>query len=176
MQFIKHIFCLLCFLWLSVLFSVQFSSVSQSCPTLCNPMNCSTPGLPVPHQLPKFTQTHFHWVGDIIQPFYPPAFDLSQHQGRRCTKYWQLADIYIPYLLRWVKVAQSYPILRPHGLYSPWNSLGQNAGVGSLSLLQWMLVTQESNWGPCIAGGFFTNWSLFVGFYSFYFFCILGVI
>ena len=44
--------------------SLQFSSVAQSCPTLCNPMNCSTPGLPVHHQLPEFTQTHVHWVGD----------------------------------------------------------------------------------------------------------------
>ena len=47
--------------------SVQFSSVTQSCPTLCDPMNCSTPGLPVHHQLPEFTQTHVHWVGDAIQ-------------------------------------------------------------------------------------------------------------
>ena len=46
----------------------QFSSVAQSCPTLCNPMKCSTPGLPVHHQLPEFTQTHVHWVGDAIQP------------------------------------------------------------------------------------------------------------
>ena len=44
--------------------SVQFSSVAQSCPTLCDPMNCSTPGLPVHHQLPEFPQTHVHWVGD----------------------------------------------------------------------------------------------------------------
>ena len=48
--------------------SVQFSSVAQSCPTLCNPMNCSTPGLPVHHQLPEFTQTHVHRVHDAIQP------------------------------------------------------------------------------------------------------------
>ena len=48
--------------------SVQFSSVAQSCPTLCDPMNCSTPGLPVHHQLPEFTQTHVHRVGDAIQP------------------------------------------------------------------------------------------------------------
>ena len=47
---------------------VQFSSVAQSCPTLCDPMNCSTPGLPVHHQLPEFTQTYVHWVGDAIQP------------------------------------------------------------------------------------------------------------
>ena len=49
--------------------SVQFSSVSQLCPTLCDPMNCSTPGLPVHHQLPAFTQTQVRQVGDAIQPF-----------------------------------------------------------------------------------------------------------
>ena len=67
--------------------SVQFSSVAQSCPTLCGPMNHSTPGLPVHHQLPEFTQTHVHWVGDAIQPShplsspFPPAPNPSQHQG-----------------------------------------------------------------------------------------------
>ena len=67
--------------------SVQFTSVTQSCLTLCDPMNCSMPGLPVHHQLPEFTQTHVHWVGDAIQPSHllsspsPPAFNLSQHQG-----------------------------------------------------------------------------------------------
>ena len=50
---------------------VQFSSVTQSCPTLCDPMNHSTPGLPVRHQLPEFTQTHVHQVGDAIQPSHP---------------------------------------------------------------------------------------------------------
>ena len=50
---------------------VQFSSVAQLCPTLCHPMNCSTPGLPVHHQLPEFTQTHVHRVGDAIQPSHP---------------------------------------------------------------------------------------------------------
>ena len=49
----------------------QFSSVAQSCPTLCDPMNCSMPGLPVYHQLPEFTQTHVHRVGDAIQPSHP---------------------------------------------------------------------------------------------------------
>ena len=59
--------------------SVQFSSVAQSCPTLCEPMNCSTPGHPVHHQLPEFTQTHIHQVSDAIQPShslsspFPPA-------------------------------------------------------------------------------------------------------
>ena len=67
--------------------SVQFSSVAQSCPTLCNPTNSSTPGLPVHHQLPESTQTHVHQVGDAIQPSHPlsspslPALNLSQHQG-----------------------------------------------------------------------------------------------
>ena len=51
--------------------SVQLSSVAQSCPTLCNPMNCSTPGLTVHHQLLEFTQTHVHRVGDAIQPSHP---------------------------------------------------------------------------------------------------------
>ena len=50
------------------MFSVQFTSVTQSCPTLSDPMNCSTPGLPVHQQLLEFTQTHVHWVGDAIQP------------------------------------------------------------------------------------------------------------
>ena len=50
---------------------VQFSSVAQSCPTLCDPMNCSTPGLPVHHQLPEFTQTHVHRISDAIQPSHP---------------------------------------------------------------------------------------------------------
>ena len=50
---------------------IQFSSVIQSCLTLCDPMNCSTPGLPVHHQLPEFTQTHIHRVGDAIQPSHP---------------------------------------------------------------------------------------------------------
>ena len=65
----------------------QFSSVAQSCPTLCDPMNHSTPGLPVHHQLPEFTQTHVHRVGDAIQPSHPlsspspPALNPSQHQG-----------------------------------------------------------------------------------------------
>ena len=65
----------------------QFSSVSQSCPTLCDPMNPSTPGLPVHHQLPEFTQTHVHRVGDAIQPSHPlsspspPAPNPSQHQS-----------------------------------------------------------------------------------------------
>ena len=64
--------------------SIQFSLVAQSCPTLCDPMNCSMPVLSVHHQLPEFTQTHVHWVDDAIQPSHPlsspspPALNLSQ--------------------------------------------------------------------------------------------------
>ena len=65
---------------------IWFSSVAQSCLTLCDPMNISTPGLPVHHQLPEVTQTHVHWVGDAIQPSHPvsppspSAVNHSQHQ------------------------------------------------------------------------------------------------
>ena len=65
----------------------KFSSVTQLCPTLNDPMDCYMPGLPVHHQLLKLAQTHVHWVGDAIQPSYslsspsPPAVNLSQHQG-----------------------------------------------------------------------------------------------
>ena len=67
--------------------SVQFNSVSQSCPTLYNRIDCSTAGFPVHHQLSELAQTHVHWVGDTIQPSHPLssasplAFNLSQHQG-----------------------------------------------------------------------------------------------
>ena len=93
------------FIWGYSLQSFHFSSVTQSCPTLCNPMNYSTPGLPVHHQLPESTQTHVHWVGDAIQlshplPFpSPPAPNPSQHQGLsnesvlciRWPKYWSFS-------------------------------------------------------------------------------------
>ena len=71
----------------SDLFLFQLSSVAQSCPTLCDPMNRSTPGLPVHHQLPEFTQSHVHRVCDAIQPSHPlsspspPALNPSQDQG-----------------------------------------------------------------------------------------------
>ena len=71
----------------SIISTVQFSSVAQSCPTLCNPMNRSTPGLLVHHQFPEFTQTHVHLVSDAIQPSHPllspspPAHNPSQHQS-----------------------------------------------------------------------------------------------
>ena len=77
---------LLTHLFWFLIWNPQFSSVARSCPTLRNPMNRSTPGLPVYHQLPEFTQTHVHWVSDTIQPSHPlsspspPAPNPSQHQ------------------------------------------------------------------------------------------------
>ena len=71
---------------LSSLLSVQFSPIAQSCLTLCDPMNCSTPGLPVHHQLPEFTQTHVHRVGDAIQPSHPLSWP----------KYWSFSFSIIP--------------------------------------------------------------------------------
>ena len=85
---------------LPLLPSVQFSSVAQSCPTLCDPMDCSTPGLPVHRVLQEFIQIHVHWVSDAVQPSHPlsspspPTFNLSQHQVQwvssytRWPKYW----------------------------------------------------------------------------------------
>ena len=105
--------------------SVQFSSVTQSCPTLCDPMNNSIPGLPVHHQLPEFTQTHVHWVGDAIQPSHPlsspspPAPNPSQHQG----------------LFQWVnsshEVAKVLEFQLQHHLLQWWADLLQNGLVGS---------------------------------------------
>ena len=84
---------------------LRFSSVAQSCPTLCDPIDCSTIGFPVHHQLLELTKTHIHQVGDAIQPSYPlsspspPAFSLCQHQGLfhesalhiRWPKYWSFS-------------------------------------------------------------------------------------
>ena len=74
-------------LWSSGKASVQFSSVTQLCPTPWDPVDCSTPGFPIQHQLPELAQTHVHRVGDAIQPSHPlsspspPAFNFSQHQS-----------------------------------------------------------------------------------------------
>ena len=92
--------------------SVQFRSVTQSCLTLCDPMNCSTPGLPVHHQLPEFTQTHVHQVGDAIQPSHPllspspPAPNSCQHQG----------------LFQWVNSSHEVAKVLEHWSFLPMNT------------------------------------------------------
>ena len=101
--------------------SVQFISVAQLCPTLCDPMNCSMPGLPVHHQLPEFTQTHIHRVGDAIQQSHPlsspspPAHNPSQHQS----------------LFQWV------------------NSSHEVAKVTEVSALASFLPKISQGWSPC---------------------------
>ena len=98
----------------------QFSSVAQSCPTLCDPIDCSMPGFPVHHQFPELTQTHVHQVGDAIQPSYPlsppssPALNLSHHQG----------------LFQWV------------------SSLHQVAKVLEVSTSASLLPTNTQDWSP----------------------------
>ena len=109
------------FLCSSLFFSsVQFSSVTQSCPTLCNPMNRSTPGLPVHHHLLEFTETHVHRVSDAIKPShplsspFPPAPNPSQHEsfpmnqlfarGGQSTGVSALAFLY---LISWIDLTQS---------------------------------------------------------------------
>ena len=79
--------------------SVQFSSVAQSCPILCDPMNRSTPGLPVHHQLPEFTQTHGHRVHYAIQPSQPPSIRVFSNESTLCMrwpKYWSFSFSIIP--------------------------------------------------------------------------------
>ena len=110
----------LCHLWFLSFSSVQFSSVTQSCLILCDLMSCSTPGLPVHRQLPEFTQTQVHWVGDAIQPSHLlsspslPAPNPSQHQS----------------LFQWVNS-------------SPWG--GQSTGVSALASF---LPKNTQEWSP----------------------------
>ena len=112
---------------MSLLTMIQFSSVAQLCPTLCNSMNHSTPGLPVCHQLREFTQTHIHRVSDAIQPSHslsspsPPAPNPSQHQG----------------LFQWVNSSHEVAKVLEFQLYhhsfqrNPRADLPQNGLVGS---------------------------------------------
>ena len=79
-QYLRQVYVIFMCLFPTTRFiSVQFSSVAQSCPTLCDPMNPSTPGLPVRHQLPEFTQTHVHRVNDAIQPSHPLSITLNRY-------------------------------------------------------------------------------------------------
>ena len=86
LDYIKRLLLVFKQIIMSIIVMFQFSSVPQSCPTLCDPMDCSTQGFPVHHQLPELAQTHVHQVGDAIQPSHPlssrsPAFSPSQNQG-----------------------------------------------------------------------------------------------
>ena len=99
---------------------IQFSSVAQSCPTLCDPMNCSTPGLPVHHQLLEFTETHVHWVSDAIQPSHP----LSSPSSSRL---------------------QSFPASRSFQMSQLFASGGQSIGVSASASV---LPMNTQDWSP----------------------------
>ena len=104
----------------------QFSSVTQSCPTLCDPMDCSTPGFPVHHELPELAQTHVHRVGDGIQPSHPlsppspPAFNLSQHQVFSMSQFFTIGSLSIgvSVLASVLPVNTSNPLEAGGGIYN----------------------------------------------------------
>ena len=111
------------------LFVFQFSSVTQSCPTLCNPTNCSTPGLLVYHQLPESTKTHVHWVSDATRPSHPlsspspPAPNFSQHQSLFVSSSYPVAKVLefqlqhqLLFVFRCIK-----PPLSVREWWEPWN-------------------------------------------------------
>ena len=104
--------------------SVLFSSVSQSCPTLCDPMDCSTPGFPVHHQLPELAQTHIHWVSDAIQPSHPLS---------HCS----------PPLSHWERL-QSFPATgsfpRSRFFASDGQSIGASTSVLPVNIQDWFLL------------------------------------
>ena len=122
--------------------SCQFSLVPQSCPTLCDPMDCSTPGLPVYHQLPEFSQTHVHWVGDAIQPSHPLCPLL-------------LPSIFIGHLPT-QGIHLSVSCLFAFS-YCSWVSQGRNTEVVCHSLLQWTTFCQNSPPWPVHRGWPYTG-------------------
>ena len=139
----------------------QYSSVAQSCPTLCNPMDCSMPGLPVHHQLPEFTQTHVHRVGDAIQPSHPlsspspPAFNFPQNQG---LFRWVSSSHQVAKVLEFQCQHQSYYLLVTtlhHYIYCnvmmyQISTPALNASTGSTEevsvFIQWMIQSSQ----PCL--------------------------
>ena len=156
-----------------VWYSVQFSSVTQSCLTLCNPMNRSTPGLPVHHQLPEFTQTRVHQVSDAIQPSHPlsspspPAPNPSHHQG---LFQWVSSSHEVAKVLEFQLQHQSFqwtPGLISFrmdwlDLLSSWGSQGKNTEVVCHSLLQWTTFWQTSPRQPVRLGWPHTAWLSFI--------------
>ena len=117
-------------------------STDKLCLTLCDPMDCSTPGFHVLHCLPEFAQTHVHWVGDAIQPFHPPlppsppVLNLPQHQG---LFQWVVCSHQVAKVL---ELSQGLWLTR---LLCPWGSPGRNTGMGCHFLLQGIFPIQGLN-------------------------------
>ena len=162
--------------------SVQFSSVAQLCPTLCDPMNRSTPGLPVHHHLPEFTQTHVHRVRDAIQPSHPrsspspPSPNPCQHQSlfqwvnssHEVAKVLEFQfqhhslNLYNRKMLVWLQIV----VLAFGNLHSTSGSCTEYVAAGTLHNLLWALVSssvQQGSWiiGPSSLWFWFTQWNNF---------------
>ena len=131
----------------SELFPLQFSSIAQSCPTLCGLMDCSTPGFPLHHQLPELAQIHVQRVGDAVQSSHPlpspspPAFNLSQHQGlfqgvSSSHQVVKVLEFQLQHQSFQVKIQDEFPLG-----WTGWISL-QSRGL--LLLLLWYLTWLES--------------------------------
>ena len=152
----------------------QFSSVTQSCLTLCDPMDCSTPGLPVHHQLPELTQTHVHRVSDAIQPSHPllspspPAFNISQHQGlfQGVSSLHQVAKV-LEFQLQWWW--SSCEVMSDSCDPMDCSLLGSSVhGIFQARILEWIVISfsRGSSWPrnwtqvSCISGRLFTNWAM----------------
>ena len=120
--------------------SVHFSLVAQSCPTLCDPMDCSMPGLPVHHQLPEFTQTHVHWVGDAIHPSHVccplllllsifPSIRVFSNESALCIrwpKYWSFSFNISPSNEHWGLISFRMDWLDPLAVQGTLKSLLQH--------------------------------------------------
>ena len=155
--------------------SVQFSSVAQSCPALCDPVSCSTPGLPVHQRLPEFTQTHIHQVSDAIQPSHPlsspsspapipPSIRVFSNESTlrmRWPKYWSFSFSIIPskeipglisFRMDWLDllVVQDQPkqhIKKQRHYFFNKGPSGQGCGFSSSHVWMWELDHKES-WAP----------------------------
>ena len=140
---------------------LQFNLVAQSCPTLCDPMDCSTPGLPVHHQLPEFTQTHTHWVADAIQPSHPlsspslPALNLSQHQGlfKWVSSLHQVAKVLEFQLqhqsLQWTAAAAAKSLQLCPTLCDPIHGSPPGSpipGILQARILEWVAISFSNAW------------------------------
>ena len=139
---------------------ISCCSVAQLSPTLCDPMDCNTPGFPILHYLLEFAQTHIHWVGDAIQPSHPltpsspPAFNLSQHQS----------------LFRESAVRISWPkywsfsfSISPSNKYSDWFPLGLTGLISLLSKGLSKVFSSTTVWKHqffSIQPSFYSNWHI----------------